>query len=49
MGDLADEDADLTQFLASRDERIYEVVGRPVDLDEIVNAVKEALKARATR
>ena len=37
------------EALAGRDERIYEVVGRPVDLDEIVNAVREALKARATR
>jgi DNA-binding NtrC family response regulator len=35
--------------LVARDERIYEVVGRPVDLDEIVTAVKEAVRARSTR
>jgi CheY-like chemotaxis protein len=35
--------------LVGRDERVYEVVGRPVDLDQIVTAVKEALKARPTR
>jgi DNA-binding NtrC family response regulator len=35
--------------LAGRDERIYEVVGRPLDLDAIVTAVKEAVRARPTR
>ena len=35
--------------LAGRDERIYEIVGRPVDLDAVVTAVKEALRARPTR
>jgi CheY-like chemotaxis protein len=35
--------------LAGREERIYEVVGKPLDLDEIVRAVKEAARARPTR
>jgi CheY-like chemotaxis protein len=30
-------------------ENIYEIVGKPYDLDAIVRAVKEASKARATR
>jgi DNA-binding NtrC family response regulator len=37
------------QSLVGRDERVYEVVGKPVDLDQIVQAVKEALHARPTR
>ena len=32
--------------LVGRDERVYEGVGRPHDLDEIVRAVREATKAR---
>jgi DNA-binding response OmpR family regulator len=32
--------------LVGRDEQVYEVVGRPHDLDEIVRAVREATKAR---
>lgn len=35
--------------LAGRDERIYEIVGRPLDLDAVVTAVKEACKSRPTR
>ena len=35
--------------LAGRDERIYEVVGKPLDLDQIVRAVKEASRSRPTR
>ena len=35
--------------LAGRDDRIYEIVGRPVDLDAVVMAVKEAFKSRPTR
>ena len=35
--------------LAGRDERIYEIVGRPLDLDAVVTAVKEAFKSRPTR
>ena len=37
------------EHLVGRDERVYEVVGRPVDLDEIVLAVKEAVRAKSTR
>jgi hypothetical protein len=35
--------------LAGRDETIYEVVGKPIDLDRIVRAVKEAARSRSTR
>jgi len=35
--------------LAGRDEEIYEVVGRQDDLDVIVRATREALRARPTR
>jgi DNA-binding response OmpR family regulator len=35
--------------LAGRDQRVYEVVGKPYDLGEIVQAVKEASRSRATR
>jgi DNA-binding response OmpR family regulator len=34
--------------LAGRDETIYEVVGKPYDLDAITRAVKEAIRARQT-
>jgi DNA-binding response OmpR family regulator len=34
------------QRLAGRDERIYEIVDEPWDLDNIVDAVKEAARAR---
>ncbi len=37
------------QALAGRDERIYEIVGKPYDLDLVVRAVKEASRARAVR
>jgi hypothetical protein len=35
--------------LVGSDERVYEVVGTPHDLDQIVRATKEAAKARPTR
>ena len=35
--------------LAGREHHVYEVVGKPFDLDEIVRAVKEASRARPTR
>jgi DNA-binding NtrC family response regulator len=34
------------EWLAGRDERIYEIVDQPLDLDNIVHAVKEAVRAR---
>ena len=40
--------ARFVQALA-RDERVYEVIGKPYDLDLIVRAVKEAFRARPTR
>jgi DNA-binding response OmpR family regulator len=39
-------DAAQVERLAGRDERIYEVVDRPFDLDNIVQAVKGATRAR---
>lgn len=35
--------------LAGRNERVYEVVGKPIDMDAIVRAVKEASRSRPTR
>ena len=35
--------------LAGPQLHVYEVVGKPVDLDQIVQAVREAVKARPTR
>jgi DNA-binding NtrC family response regulator len=35
--------------LTGRNETVYEVVGKPFDLDKIVRAVKEAARARRTR
>ena len=37
------------EALVSRDEKVYEVIGTPEDLDAIVRATKEALRARDTR
>jgi DNA-binding NtrC family response regulator len=39
---------DYVQKLA-KGEQIYEIIGKPYDLDQIVRAVKEALRARPTR
>ena len=35
--------------IVGRDARVYEIVGKPLDLEVIVRAVKEASRARATR
>jgi len=35
--------------LAGRDETIYEIVGKPLDLNRVVRAVKEAARQRPTR
>ena len=37
------------EALVNRDEKVYEVIGTPEDLDAIVRATKEALRARDTR
>ena len=37
------------QFARGEVRRVYEIVGKPFDLGEIVTAVKEALKSRPTR
>lgn len=38
----------VEQF-AGRQQDVYEIVGKPVDLDRLVQAVKEATRARPTR
>ena len=35
--------------LAGRDETIYEIVGKPLDLNRLVRAVKEASRQRPSR
>ncbi|HZP47515.1 MAG TPA: hypothetical protein VFB07_03200 [Vicinamibacterales bacterium] len=35
--------------LVGRHQQVYEIVGKPFDLDQVVSAVKEAAHARATR
>jgi CheY-like chemotaxis protein len=46
---LTSVNAAQVERIAGRDHRIYEVVGKPYDLDQIVRAVKEAAHARPTR
>jgi len=41
--------AQVERLVDKADERVYEVVGQPHDLDQIVRAVKEASRARWTR
>jgi CheY-like chemotaxis protein len=41
--------AHVERLVHKGDERVYEVVGQPHDLDQIVRAVKEASRARWTR
>jgi hypothetical protein len=38
-------DARHVEHLAGRNERVYEVVGKPLDLDKIVRAVKGVARA----
>ena len=40
--------AGYVQQLAGRDQRVYEIIGKPLDLDNIVRATKEALRSRPT-
>ena len=43
---LTSVNADRTREVVGRSEMVYEIVGKPLDLDEIVAAVKEASRAR---
>ena len=45
---LTSMNAAQVEKLAGRDQRIYEVVGKPLDLNQIVRAIKEATRARLT-
>jgi hypothetical protein len=45
---LTSTNANHVAGLAGRDQRVYEVVGRPFDIDEIVTATKHAVRARPT-
>src|SRR4051812_38995275 len=46
---LTSSNAHQVERLAGRHEKIYEIVGKPLDLDQIVKAVKEAAHARRVR
>jgi DNA-binding NtrC family response regulator len=46
---LTSTNAQHVERLAGRNEKIYEVVGKPLDMDQIVVAVKEAAHARPVR
>jgi CheY-like chemotaxis protein len=37
------------QQVAGSDHQIFEIIGKPMDLDEIIGAVRQATKARPTR
>ena len=39
----------VQQFVRGSGRQVYEIVGKPFDLGEIVTAVREALKSRPTR
>ena len=39
----------IEELARQSNDRVYEIVGKPFDLGEIVTAVREALKARPTR
>ena len=46
---LTSTNAQHVERISGTDHRIYEIVGKPLDLDVIVQAVREAAKARPTR
>jgi CheY-like chemotaxis protein len=46
---LTSPNARQVEQLVGRDERVYEVVGKPLDLDQIIQAVREAAYSRPTR
>jgi DNA-binding response OmpR family regulator len=43
---LTSVNAERAREVVGRSEMVYEVVGKPLDLDQVVQAVKEASKAR---
>ncbi len=45
---LTSTNASRVTDLVGRDRRIYEIVGKPLDLDQIISAVKSAAHARPT-
>ena len=46
---LTTTNANQVRALAGADTRVYEIIGKPFDLDQIVDAVREAIRARDTR
>jgi len=46
---LTSTNAKHVQDLAGRHQQIYEIVGKPYDLDQVVQATREAVRARPTR
>jgi DNA-binding NtrC family response regulator len=46
---LTSVNAKHVEQLVKGNEKVYEVVGKPLDLDQIVRAVREAARARRTR
>ena len=46
---LTTSNAAEVEKVAGRDERVYQIVGKPYDLGEVVRAVKEACRSRPTR
>ena len=46
---LTSSNARQVEQLAGQHEKIYEIVGKPLDLNQIVTAVKEAAHARPVR
>lgn len=46
---LTSMNAERVQQIVAPNEQVYEIVGKPYDLDQIVRAVKEASRARPTR